>query len=115
MDTICQWIGNKCRDGAGLIVVSKKEHSYEHVLKFMFNASNNMTEYEALLVGMDICNALGAECLKTFSNFQLVVSQARGGYEVRDPTIVAYLAKVKEKSCMFKKFQIEHVTRKDNR
>jgi len=60
--------------GAGLIVVSSKGHTYTHVLNFMFKASNNEDECEAVLVGMEIYNVLETEYLKALSNSQLVVS-----------------------------------------
>jgi len=40
----------------------------------MLKTSNNEVEYEALLVGMEICSVLGAEWLKAFSDPQLVAS-----------------------------------------
>ena len=60
---------------------------------------------------MKICNTLGKECLKAFSDSQLVVSQVPGGYEAHDPDMVSYLAKVKKKSSKFKRFKIENVPR----
>jgi len=51
------------RSGVGLIVVLPEGHVHEHVLKFLFKASNNEVEYEALLAGMDLCYALGAKHL----------------------------------------------------
>jgi len=101
--------------GAGLIVVSPKGRPYEHALKFMFKTPNNEAEYEALLADMEIYSKLGEECLKAFSDSQLVVSQMKGEYEAHDPSMVAYLAKVKKKYTMFKKFKIEHVPWSKNR
>jgi len=43
------------------------------------------------------------------------VSQVRGDYEAHYPAMATYLAKVKEKSSMFEKFEIEHVPRSKNR
>jgi len=40
------------RSGVGLIVVLLEGHTYEDALKFMFKASKNEAEYEALLAGM---------------------------------------------------------------
>jgi len=77
--------------------------------------SNNEAEYGALLAEMEICNALGAGYLKDFFDSQLVVSQVRCEYEARNPAMVAYLAKVKERSSMFKKFEIEYVPTSENR
>ena len=45
--------------GAGLIIVSPTGRVHEHALKFLFKASNNEAEYEALLAGMDLCCMLG--------------------------------------------------------
>jgi len=57
----------------------------------------------------EICDILGVEHLEAFSNSQVVVSQVKGEYEACDIAIITYLAKVKEKSSMFKKFEIKHV------
>jgi len=51
---------------------------HEHALKFLFKASNNEAEYEALLVRMDLCYALGAEHLCAFFDSLLIVSQITG-------------------------------------
>ena len=101
--------------GAGLIVVSPKGHKYDHALKFLFKASNNDVEYKAVLVGMELCHALGVECLRAFSDSQLVVNLVKDDYEARDVTMVANLLKVKEKSHIFKNFEIEHTPRSENR
>ena len=57
----------------------------------MFKTSNNKDDYKVLLVGIEICNVLGAEHLKTFSNSQLMVKQVKGEYEACDVSMVAYL------------------------
>ena len=101
--------------GAGLIVVSPTGRVYEQALKFLFKASNNEADYEALLAGMDYGYTLGAEHLCAFSDSQLIVSQVMGEYEARDAVMAAYLSKVKERAKCFKKFEIKHVPRSKNR
>jgi len=103
--------------GAGLIVISPtwRWRVHEHALKFSFKASNDEAEYEALLVGMDLCYTLGAKHLHAFFDSQLIVSQVAGEYEARDAVIMAYLAKVKKRSESFKTFEINHVPRSENR
>ena len=44
----------------GLIVISTEGHLHEHALKFLFKASNNEAECEALWADMDLCYVLGA-------------------------------------------------------
>ena len=101
--------------GTGLLVISPEGHVHKHALKFLFKASNNDAEYEALLASMDLCYALGVEHLCAFSDSQLIVSQAKGNFEARDATMMSYLTKVKERSLSFKKFEIEHVPQSKNR
>jgi len=92
--------------GTGLIVVSTMGCVYEQALKFLFKASNNEAEYEALLVGMDLCLTLGAEHLRVISDSQLIARQVMGEYKARDAVMMAYLVKVKERSKSFTTFEI---------
>jgi len=63
--TLC--VDGSATSGGSLIVVSPTGRVYEQALKFLFKASNNEAEYEALLAGMDLCYTLGAEHLCAFS------------------------------------------------
>jgi len=64
--------------GVALSMVLPEGHTGEHVLKFMFKASDNEVKYEALLIGMELSYALGVEHVRPFSDTQLVISQAKG-------------------------------------
>ena len=48
--------GSSTKDGsgAGLIIESPTKAHYEHALKFVFKASNNEAEYEALVTGIEL-------------------------------------------------------------
>ena len=52
--------------GAGLIIESPTGTWYEHALKFMFKASNNEDEYEALVAGIELCYTAGADYVQAF-------------------------------------------------
>lgn len=47
--------------GAGVICTSPSGDKYEYALRFKFHTSNNEAEYEALLAGIRMCKAAGAE------------------------------------------------------
>ena len=49
-----------------------------HCFRFEFRANNNEAEYEALLVGMGVAEALKTDFLLIKSNSQLVVNQVSG-------------------------------------
>ncbi|KAL6327768.1 hypothetical protein AAG906_025517 [Vitis piasezkii] len=57
----------------GLILQSPTEELLEQVIYLNFSTSNNETEYEVVLVGLDLALTLAATKLEIRSNFQLVV------------------------------------------
>ena len=58
----------------------------EHAIQLGFPASNNETEYEAILTRVDLAKSVSSEKLIIRSNSQLVVGQANGEYETRANT-----------------------------
>jgi len=101
--------------GADLIIKSPAGTRYEHALKFMFRASNNEAEYEALVVGLELCYTAGADHVQAFSNSQLVVSQLNGTYEVKDEIMAMYVRRVREATGLLKDFSIMHISCSKNR
>ena len=67
----------------------------EHVVHFEFVASNNEAEYEALLLGINICYNSVARILLVFSDSQLIVGHVNGEFEAKDDSMRMYLQKVK--------------------
>ena len=60
-------------------------------LQFRFKASNNDTEYEALIAGLKLAKEMKVKSLEIFSDSQLVVCQITDEYQAREEKIVAYL------------------------
>ena len=54
---------------------------FEYALQFAFSVSNNKAEYEALIIDLNLTKEPGAQELKVFSDFQLVVGQVNGEFE----------------------------------
>ncbi|KAI9187212.1 hypothetical protein LWI28_025579 [Acer negundo] len=81
---------------AGIIVINPKGVKCSHCFRFKFRATNNKAEYEALLAGMRVAEALGADFLLVKSDSQLVVNHVLGLYKAKGDNMVVYLAKVRE-------------------
>ncbi|KAI9153391.1 hypothetical protein LWI28_010675 [Acer negundo] len=62
-------------------MINPEEVECSHSFRFGFRVTNNEAEYEALLVGMGVVEALGVDFLLVKSDSQLVVNQGVG-----DPT-----------------------------
>ncbi|KAL2944022.1 hypothetical protein RDABS01_032369, partial [Bienertia sinuspersici] len=63
------------------------------------------------IAGLQLCLSIGAKkvCLRTDS--QLVAHQYRGDYEVREPSLVEYLNKMKQLTSQLQSFTVELVPR----
>jgi hypothetical protein len=61
--------------GAGLLFISPLGKHLRYVLRLHFPASNNATEYEALVNGLRIAIELGVRCLDARGDSQLVIDQ----------------------------------------
>ncbi|XP_057452660.1 uncharacterized protein LOC130744496 [Lotus japonicus] len=105
---------NNTGSGAGITIESPDKMVIEQSLKFEFKASNNQSEYEALIVGLRLAIELGIQKLFIKGDSQLVVKQVNGEYQVKDPQLSKYLEVVRRLMMEIGKIRIEHVLRSQN-
>ena len=77
-------------------------------------ATNNVAEYRALLLGIERAAANGARELELIADSELVVRQVRGDYKVKDETLRGLHAQVVAALEGFDQWSIRHVRREDN-
>ena len=70
--------------GVGLVMVSLERIIIEKSLRLGFSATNNETEYQALLEGMAMVQKMRGREMEMFSDSMLVVGQIKGELEARD-------------------------------
>ncbi|GKV24228.1 hypothetical protein SLEP1_g33863 [Rubroshorea leprosula] len=100
--------------GAGALLIGPEGYRSEHALKFNFDATNNMAEYEALLLGLQLALELKISVIQVYSDSQLVVNQINSICEVVDPVMVKYAALVAKLKCKFQKFCLSKIPRTEN-
>ena len=68
--------GSACNkgSGAGIVLFAPEHLMLEQSVRLGFSATNNVAEYEALLIGLKSARTLGAKKLKVFCDSQLVVN-----------------------------------------
>ena len=94
-----------CVDGAsrqsgahiGLQLTSPAGERIKQAVRLGFDASNNESEYEALIAGVELALAVGADNLLIRSDSQLVVGQVNAEFESREPRMAKYASLVKQK------------------
>ncbi|GKV35987.1 hypothetical protein SLEP1_g44174 [Rubroshorea leprosula] len=100
--------------GAGALLIDPDGYRSEHALKFNFDATNNMAEYEALLLGLQLALELKISAIQVYSDSQLVVNQIKSLCEVVDPVMMKYVALVAELKCRFQRFCLSKIPRAEN-
>ena len=67
----------------------------KYVARLEFKATNNIAEYEGLILGLNKAKALGARTLLVKIDSQVVVGQVEKEYMAREPELAKYLAIVR--------------------
>ncbi|XP_057250789.1 uncharacterized protein LOC130591477 [Beta vulgaris subsp. vulgaris] len=104
----------KSGSGAGLVILPSIGDKMEYAVKFDFLASNNEAEYEALILGLQICITSGAQNILAKSDSQLIVGQVSGEYEAKEDNMRMYLNKTRQLIQKLTSFKIQHFPRSEN-
>jgi ribonuclease HI len=100
--------------GAGLLFVSPLGVHIRYVIRLHFPASNNITEYEALVTGLRIAIELGVRHLDVRGDSQLVIDQVMKNSSCRDPKMKAYCEEVRRLESKFHGLGLNHIARRYN-
>jgi len=77
-------------------------------------ATNNVAEYRALLLGIELAKALGASELELIGDSELIVRQVSGEYRVKDANLRELNERVQAGLASFDRWSIRHVRREEN-
>ena len=71
-----------CREGArdGVSINHPKGDANLCSYKLVFECTNNMAEYEALILGLKVLEELGAKRIVVLGDFELIINQIKGIY-----------------------------------
>jgi ribonuclease HI len=106
--------GNPGPAAIAAVVTAPDGEVLEEGRELIGEATNNVAEYRALLLGIDRARKLGASELELVGDSELVVRQVRGEYKVKDPGLKPLHAQVMEALESFEEWSIRHVRREHN-
>jgi ribonuclease HI len=81
---------SKERVGACIVLISPTQKEIQFSYKLEFEATNNVVEYEALILGLEATRKMQITKLVAFGDSELVVQQVKGSYQTRHPRMRAY-------------------------
>jgi len=104
----------KYRSMSGVVLVSPQNYVIPHAFSLTVPCSNNVAEYNALLIGKQIADEIGVKNLEAYGDLKLIVNQVRGEYKVRHEDLVPYYNTTIYMAERFRNFYIDHVTHQQN-
>ncbi|XP_017972475.1 PREDICTED: uncharacterized protein LOC108661106 [Theobroma cacao] len=98
----------------GVVLISPNGQYYPATARLNFNCTNNIAEYEALVMGLQAAIEMKADMIDVYGDSALVICQMRGEWETRDSKLVPYKKLVTELSKQFKEISLNHLPREEN-
>ena len=103
--------GNPGPAAIGVLICDERGEILDEHQETIGEATNNVAEYTAVLVGLEMARALGAKQVRYFLDSELVANQLCGKYRVKTPHIQSLFLQAKEKIRAFDKITFTHVPR----
>ena len=77
-------------NGAGVLLSCEDGDTIPLSFKLGFSCSNNAAEYEAYLIGLTVALSIGVKHMRVLGDSNLVVSQVKGDFVLREQSLAAY-------------------------
>ena len=106
--------GNPGPAGAGAVLWDEQGRVLERLGKYLGRQTNNVAEYQALLLGVRRAQELGAEELEVVADSELMIRQLSGAYQVRAPALRELHSEALSLLKAFRKVKLVHVPRAQN-
>ena len=81
--------------GASAILVAPSDLRTKYAARLEFKTTNNIAEYEGLILGLNKAKALGAKTVLAKTDAQVMAGQVEKEYVTRQPELAKYLATVR--------------------
>ncbi|XP_026384520.1 uncharacterized protein LOC113280087 [Papaver somniferum] len=110
-----EWASNSCGGGVGIVFTSPAGERIVFCFRLKYKATNNETEYEAVIQPMRIVREMELYEVRITSDSQLVVRQIEGVYNTVDPVMKKYHQLVQDYSAKIRSIIWRNINRDNNR
>jgi ribonuclease HI len=107
--------GNPGIAGCGAVIYDKTGAVVRELSRYLGQATNNVAEYQGLLMGLEALIQLGRKRIIVQSDSQLLVRQLNGEYRVKDEKLKRLFERAMTLLRQFDSVQIVHVPRELNK
>ena len=107
--------GNPGPAGIGVFMQVDGEADPREFYAYIGEATNNIAEYKALLLGLDEAEKQGAATLTILADSELLVRQINGQYKVKSEGLRPLFLDASRRLRGFSSVRVAHIPREDNR
>jgi ribonuclease HI len=101
--------------GDGVVFVSPCQETISLSYKIEFEVTNNVAEYEGLVLGLRAAKEMGIEGVAVFGDAELIIQHVRNAYQAKHPWLKSYKNKVWDLiDHFFSAFNISFIPREEN-
>jgi probable phosphoglycerate mutase len=106
--------GNPGPAGAGAVLLDADGHVLAELTKHLGHATNNVAEYNALIIGLEEAKRRGVDDLEVHMDSKLVVEQMNGRWKIKHPNMKPLAIRAGELWGSFPRRSISHIPREEN-
>jgi ribonuclease HI len=114
LDIFCDGSWGTFDAGAATVLVSPSKIKTCYAARLDFNCTNNIVEYEALLLGLWKLKAMGIRRAILKSDSQVISGHVDKSSKARNPKLERYLETVRRMEAFFEGFSIKNIPRGEN-
>jgi ribonuclease HI len=107
--------GNPGEAGCGAVILDENGAVVKELSRYLDRTTNNVAEYEGLVMGLEALLQLGAKKIVVKSDSQLLVRQLNGEYRVKDEKLKVLFERAKSLLRQFESCRIVHIRREMNK
>jgi len=106
--------GNPGPAGAGAVLYDPDGREVARLHRYLGETTNNVAEYQALLLGLEAALARGVTHLAVRLDSELIVRQLQGAYRVKAPHLKPLFQQARDLLGRFQGVEVAHVPRAQN-
>ncbi len=106
--------GNPGDAASAAVLYDENGEALHEAARYLGKATNNVAEYNALLLALEKAALFSVKEIQIFSDSQLLVRQYNGQYKIKNRALQALSIKVRKLVSNFDKVVITHITRDKN-
>ncbi|XP_050941581.1 uncharacterized protein LOC103501632 [Cucumis melo] len=101
--------------GVGILFISPEKHMLPYSFTLGEFCSNNVVEYQALIIGLQMASKFGIKCIEIFGDSKLIINKLSYQYEVKHQDLKPYFSYARRLMDRFDSIILEHIPRSENK